>query len=335
MTSRGGRPSATLSLCCLLLTSVVACSSPSFTSTTGDSPAARGTTPVATYKDRGLSFGIRSEEGGPYWRTYRVAENSTFRGVFSLGNLQPAEDFLLTCVLDYRQVPCKFRGESRSSYRIRLRSNESADIAFETPPLAPGFHDFLVLAFARPRHPDLSLEYRIGTAQSNFLAAPRAILLSGDDPWRVPEPEYVTGEEERGGVFDGVFLGRGAEADRPRIWATQEVRPGEVVDYFAHLGNASDRARRFAVMAFMDGTQVPLDGARVWAEYREVKARTRTAVQHRFSSPLSSGMHEFALIAVEDPYRPLEEPLQGPNRELTRFSSIVQSSVRLAIVVRP
>jgi hypothetical protein len=130
----------------------------------GDTPSAPSTPESKTrYAGQGVAIGIQETREGKYWRTYRVPGHSSFRGFFYLLNQQPAEEYLLTCLVDYHQVPCAFNGQQLLLYRMSVEDLGERTLPFATLPLAPGLHDPAVLAFAKPDVHDLSSEYRLST----------------------------------------------------------------------------------------------------------------------------------------------------------------------------
>jgi hypothetical protein len=304
--------------------------------------SARGTPPASSipesktqYEGQGVAYGIQETREGKYWRTYRMPEHSSFRGLFYLLNQRPAEDYLLTCLVDYHQVPCTFDGQQLLLYRVSIEGFGERTLPFATPPLAPGLHDLAVLAFAKPDVHDLSSEYRLSTDFS-YLYTPRAVLLAGDEPWQPPSVEYtITGTRPTSATspLEGLVINREEQELEIRAWFTQEVRSGETLEYFVHLGNDTGPSHTRAVMAFLDYKQVPLDGADQWVAYVSLPTGTRAILPGRLVAPREVGVHELVVVFAYDPFHMLEEPPLGSDRDLTRFSDHVESSIRIAIVV--
>ncbi|MEJ2558048.1 MAG: hypothetical protein P8186_17865 [Anaerolineae bacterium] len=304
--------------------------------------SARGTPPVSStpesktqYQGQGVAYGIQETREGKYWHTYRVPEHSSFRGFFYLLNQRPAEEYLLTCLVDYRQVPCTFDGQQQLLYRVSIEDFGERTLPFETPTLAPGLHDLAILAFAKPTVHDLSREYRLST-DFNYLYAPRAVLLAGDEPWQTPSIEYtITGTRPTNKIspLEGLVINREEQELEIRAWITQEVRSGESTEYFVHLGNDTGPSHTRAVMAFLDYKQIPLAGADQWVAYVSLPTGTRAVLPGRFVAPQEVGVHELVVVFAYDPFHMLEEPPLGSDRDLTQFSAIVESSIRVAIIV--
>lgn len=307
--------------------------------------SARSTLPVPStpdtpesktqYGGQGVAYGIQETREGGYWRTYQVPANSSFRGFFYLLNQRSAEEYLLTCLVDYRQVPCTFDGQQQLLYRISVEDFGERTLPFETPSLVPGLHDLAVLAFAKPDVHDLSGEYRLST-DFNYLYTPRAVLLAGDEPWQTSSIEYIiTGTQptSKTSPLEGLVVNREEQELEIRAWMTQTVRSGETIEYFAHLGNDTGPSRSLAVMSFLDYKQIPLDGAEQWVAYVSLPTGTRAVLPGRFVAPQKVGVHELVVVMAYDPFHMLEDPFQGSDRDLTQFSEIVEPSIRVAIIV--
>lgn len=118
-------------------------------------------------------------------------------------------------------------------------------------------------------------------------------------------------------------------------WLTQHARPGEDIAYFVHLGNDAPQAPdvAFAIMVFLDFQQIPLDGDKQWVAYALLPTGTGTDLPARFAAPAEPGVHELMAVIVYNPYHMLEDPPLGPNRQATEFWDVVESSIRVAIVV--
>lgn len=285
-----------------------------------------------SYGGLGVAHGIQSEPGGRFWRTYQISENSSFKGYLSLLNQQPEENYLLTCLVDYRQVPCVFDGHQQLLYEMNMEDFEERLIAFETPRLETGLHDLMLLAFAKPDVHDVSQQYRLST-DLNYLTAPRAVVLVGDEAWKTPKMTItVTGTQPLDYPLTGIVVNREEQPLEMRAWLTETVQTGELVDFVIHMGNKGP-SHTAAVVAFLDYEQVPLDGANQWVSYVSLPTNTYATLSGQFEAPQEPGVHEFVIVWAHNPFSMLEEPPLGPERNLTQFSTIVEPSIRVAIRV--
>ena len=298
------------------------------------SPTGQG--PSVEYAGKGVAYGIQEAEGEKFWRVYQTPSGLSFRGRFRLLNQLPAQDYLLTCMLDYRQVPCVFGDQQDILHRISLAESEDRYTSFTIPILTPGFHDFALLAIANPDVHDLDPGYRLNT-DFNYLYAARLVLLAGNQPWPTPAIEYaITGTKpvRTTPPLNGLVVNREPPAGAwERAWLTQDAKPEETIEYYVRMGNDSGPSRSYAVFAFLDYTQIPLDGDDQWVAFVALPAGTRASLPARLVAPSEPGVHELMVVWAYDPYQMLEEPFEGSSRHLTEFLDYMESSIRVAITV--
>lgn len=294
--------------------------------------------PATIYQGRGVAFGVRETMESLVWHTYQLSESSEFRGFIHLLNQRPSEDYFLTCLLDYRQVPCRFDGKQKELiYPISMGDSEERHIPFEMPSVTSGFHDAAVIAFSQVDVHDLSESYRISTDFSYFYAY-RLALLTGKEPWQVPPIEFaITGTQPLSPTirFNGLLVNREQEGSAKwnHAWTVQRVKPGEAIEYYIHMGNDTGPAQVNAVMAFMDFKQIPLNDNKQWVTYISLPAGSRATMSGLFIAPKEPGVHEFMIVWANNPYQKLEEPAWGTERHLTPVDTRVEPSIRVAVVV--
>lgn len=294
------------------------------------------TTPSVEYMGRGVTIGIQATSGGPFWRTYGIPSATAFAGRVSLSNQQSPTNYLLTCLLDYRQESCIWDGTPELLYTAELDENEERIIPFTTPTLSTGFHDFAVLAISNAGAEDLGERYRISTDLS-YLYASRAVLLSGDEPWQPPalDEVFLGGERNSSASLEGVIVNQEEYPVELRAWTVYEAIPGETIDYYIHVGNGTDDnpPNTFAILAFLDYRQIPIDGENQWVAFAEMPPGSATTLPAQMIAPEEPGIHELMIVFAYNPYTMLEEPPFGEDRHLTRTPHYVFSSIRTAIVV--
>jgi hypothetical protein len=292
--------------------------------------------PTVAFTGSGVMVGIQAASGGPYWRTYMLPPGEPFHGRYRLLNQQAATNYVLTCLLDYRQQPCIWDRQSELLYEVELDRAEQTIIPFTTPPLTSTFHDFAILAIANAGVEDLSEEYRIRT-DSNYLYAYRSVFLSGAEPWTPPHiDEMLLGTERSSRVsFEGVIVNQDEHPVELRAWTVYEAAPGETIDYYIHIGNGSDDnpPNTFAIMAFLDYGQIPLDGEEQWVAFARMPSGSATTLPAQVTAPEQPGIYELMIVYAYNPYTMLEEPPFGEERSLTRPPAYIFSSIRTAIVV--
>ncbi len=154
--------------------------------------------------------------------------------------------------------------------------------------------------------------------------------------WPPPSIDYPPIEQPTGAPplpNDGVFVDQEERPQALRVWGHADAHPGETVPYFANLGNKGNAAYAFALLAFLDFRQVPLDGRDQWVAYGTVPAHGQGVAPGRLIAPAAPGALEFLLLLVRNPYTALEVPPDGPDRQFVRIPHEVEPSIRTAIVV--
>lgn len=288
--------------------------------------------PPTSYSGQGVAFGIQAAPDTPFWWTYRVPLDAPFHGILQVTNHQPAQSFLLTCLLDYQQVPCSFGGQPVLTKRISLGANELRDIPFATPTLSQGWHDFTLLVIPDPDDQNLDTRYRLGT---DTVYAARTVLLDGGLSWsppRIAYPDISQAAPNRSLPLDGIFIDDEAHPPQLQAWTVQHVTAGVAVPYDVHLGNKSSAAYTFALLALLDYHQVPLSSQGQRAVFGTLAAGGQGLISGLTTAPMAAGVHELMVLWVENPYHALEYPSDGPQRQATRLPVRIESSLRVAIV---
>jgi hypothetical protein len=281
-----------------------------------------------------VATSLYSEEGNR-WQTRRFRPGTSFEGVFSLSHQLPATEYLLTCILNYIQVPCEWNGEEQLLYPIAMQGGGQVQIPFTTPELSDAYHDFAILALSNVFSEDLSDAYRIGT-DLNYLYRSRIVLMSDSaDAFDLPMDWYRGGEQTSEVSFEGTFVDLEPRPNRLEAWRVERAAPGETIDYFIHVGNGSADTphQTYAVMAFLDYVQVPIDGADQWVAFASMPPGTQTTIPARITVPTIPGIHELMIVHAYNPFSMLEIPTEGEEREATEIWDGIYSSIRTAIVV--
>lgn len=285
-----------------------------------------------------IGYGLTSATDSGQWRTYHIEPNTSFVGRFMLDNQRPATDFVLTCLLDYQQVPCQW-GENQIEailFDITLEAAEQRHIQVISPPMHEGAHDFSVLAIENAFSDNLDNSYRIST-DYNYLYGMRVVVIAGESMTfpAVDESHLLPGEQATASVaFDGLIVNRLTDRTQLKAWPVEEVAPGESLSYSIHFANRSQpyAERRFAVMAFLNYEQIPVTDEMLTA-FLDMEMGTELTLPAEVTLPDQSGVHELMIVSTDDPYHMLETPPFGDDRELVFINRNFYSSIRTAIVV--
>ncbi len=226
---------------------------------------------------------------------------------------------------------CSYDGTRALLYRLEMGENEQLDIAIETPRLPRGFHELTVLAFGKTEEHETSDAFRYST-DLNYLYTSRAVLLVDASPQEAPSTEYVYGTPQpyRQSPLNGVVINQQRFPKSIRAWLREQVSAGDVLEYYIHLGNDDGPAQTFAVMAFWDFRQVPVNEKHPLA-FVSLPTGTGITLPASVRVPQTPGLHELMVVIIRSPYHLLEDPT---TRQLTREPTEVEPSIRVAIEVQ-
>ncbi len=287
-----------------------------------------------SYSGAGIAIGIHEFPNSPAWRTYTVASNTSFKAFLRLLNRQKAETYLLTCLIDYEQVPCTYEDKTTVLYKINMSENEDRLIRFETMPLSNGFHDFSILAIARPDQHDLNQKYRLST-DLNYFYPTRAVILVGQPPYQPSTLDFEHGNVRNysESELNGVVINTVADSRIIPGWFVQNVKQNELVNYYIHLGNDNGPTQTYVVMSFLDFQQIPVSTHQK-NRYVLLNPHERIDIPTSIKVPKENGVHELMVIIAHRPFQPLENPDTGPRRELVNGNFDLENSIRVGIVIQ-
>jgi hypothetical protein len=155
------------------------------------------------------------------------------------------------------------------------------------------------------------------------------------DPDSLPLIEYTSGQPRQDGSssLNGIVVNLDPAPLRIKAWLKQEVEPGEALNYYVQVGNDTGPPQTYALMSFLDYVQIPLNDQKK-VEYVSLPPGYRVTVPGKLTAPNERGVHELVILAAYNPYHLLEEPPFGENRERTPVNDWIESSIRVAIIVR-
>ncbi len=235
---------------------------------------------------------------------YITAPGQPFIGAFRLGvvNFPEPVALLLTCLLDFIQVPCE--PDAPKVQRVTLESNQLLSVPIRLAGLTEGLHDLVVVVWqdisgspaddydARLIFYQKAVRVSIAAGGS---AEPRDIRFQP-----MPMPFHVFG-------FGGIAL-----SDRKHPWDPYggfppftyvQAQPGDTLDLYLHVFNAYDFRLDYAISAFLDYEQVPLiyNGSPHVPLYVSAKAQGWYPLRVQVAAPVEVGNHELVILAESFP----------------------------------
>ncbi|MBA3944359.1 MAG: hypothetical protein H0X37_07325 [Herpetosiphonaceae bacterium] len=298
--------------------------------------------PAGISGERGLGY-VRAED-----RTLPVTQrpqNDEFRLVATnnfnpwlilLNNTASPKTFLITTILDYRQVPFTLDGKPSLLQLVEVPAHKEMNIPFSLDSLTPGRHDVQVVGFEDPFNMTLDMNYR-SDIHGNVISRRTAVVV-GDTQTPARTLDVLSNASipnTKGPVnLDVMFLRRSVGHTEPisplrrALVYTDTVLLGQpyplqiVVSRLSEKAPQPDAVR--AVVPFLDYHQITLDGKDVLAV--RLEPSTEAVVNADLMLPKERGVHQFQAIYLDNPYANM---LQD-----TQTSPFVMGSIRAALVVK-
>jgi len=232
-------------------------------------------------------------------------------GYLSVSNqMHDAYDYLVFCLLDYRQVRFTFNNETgQILHKIHLEPYEASFYPFELAEIEDGGHDFEIVVIFRPYENSLNETFRSST-QGGHLGSMRLNLFVGNYS-DLPAVNYTNmsviaccscGPEYP--LYEEPFLTK--EPCLTKLWLTEDVEPGELLNYTINAG-ADEVPVTFAMMALLDYEPIPINvnGSEL-VIFGEFEPGEKVAIPASLSVPEEKGVHELQVLWFPVPYKRLE-----------------------------
>jgi hypothetical protein len=176
-------------------------------------------------------------------------------------------------------------------------ASQEIDFSLEIPNQA-GRYKLWWLVFAFPDSHDLDMNSRIRHSIAGGFASDILVGEAGEFP--LVAYQLVP-------AFSAYLIGSPHINRDPAPktgWFTDTVRSGEIVDYFIHFGQP-ERAANFALIAFLDGLQIPLrhdaPGNVFWGT---IGANSQSTIPASVQIPGTAAIHELETLYIPDPFGP-------------------------------
>ncbi len=243
--------------------------------------------------------------------------------------------FLVTTLLDYKQVEFKLDGESGLLHEVQFSGNGDLYLPYELLIPEPGAHDLIVMAFVNPFNRPIDGVIR-ETPMNCLTAGTRSVIIVDNNykPINSAKPN-ILGTSPPPEIDFGM---RVLFADLPQtpsdlshpsqrqMKMSETSHEGEEFKYELWLSNYNmpDDMVDYALMRFFDYHQIDFKGEDMYIVHFD--GREEAIVEDSVMMPNENGIHEIQIIYVFDPYKSLLR-----NEVLSRF---VFSSSCLGVSVK-
>jgi hypothetical protein len=262
----------------------------------------------------GESFGIglfdspigTKESGMGYSKFLNPGED--FKGhLFVSNQMYEENDFLIFCLLDYKQVPFKFDEEDKQVlHTIHLEPFEERFYSFDLGKIEKGGHDFEIVAIMKPYEHSLNRTFRFSTDFS-YLGSMRKNLFVSD--LNLPVINYTNISaiscSSEYPLNNGILITK--EPCSAKAWLTEEVKPGERLNYTINVAADREYPVSFAIMVLLDYEQVPINvNGSNSVLFGKLDAGEKVSIPASITVPDDEGVHELMVVWFTDPYERLE-----------------------------
>lgn len=249
-----------------------------------------------------------------------------------LNNSSDSEVFLVTVLLDYRQVAFQLDGQEAVLHEVSVPALTELELPMRVESMEPGSHDLQVLAFEDPYNLTMDVDHRQMWGFGQVYGR-RAVLVVGGVAAPARDPDSLaTGMPLQASVIPGapsVSLVRApseAETAHPsqrRLYVDVASR-GCAYPFEILAANETDTAASFGIVAFLDYHQVSLDGQELLAAH--LGPGEEVTLSEELVMPQEPGVHQLQVVWLLDPYHSVVRDEAA--------SPFVYASARVAIDVQ-
>ncbi len=236
-------------------------------------------------------------------------------------DLPKEDDYALTALWDYTQVPITINNLVDDVHMLKAGpfSTQDVDLTMVVPNLE-GRHKVVLLLFRSfgVRRYDERFRYLTDGMLHTFSMD----LNIGTD--REPEVVYQTMPNARAEAprisFGGIVINR--VSDQLIAWLSDSVSSKSALDYQIHLGNDNHPGSPYAVVAFLDGRQIPITSGGDLAFFGHIESNGRVTLPGQVQVPAKGETHELQVLYVLNPFQPeafAASGTSGPSEVYPRF----------------
>jgi len=270
----------------------------------------------------------------PQTEEFRLQSDEPFAPfLILLNNSADPAVFLVTVLLDYRQVAFQLDGQEAVLHEVSVPASTELELPMCVEVGAVGVHDLQAVAFADPYNLTLDVDDR-QLLRFGRVYARRAVVAVGDVtvPARVLEALDM-GTPMQQPMLPGAATVEVVRASEPvsdtvhpyerRLYVDGAFR-GQTYPFEAWVANETEGAGSFAMVAFFDYHQISLNGQELLAVYLEPGEEATLSAE--LVVPQEPGVHQLQIVWLLDPYRSvLRDEVASP---------FVYASARVAIDVQ-
>ncbi|PEB50488.1 hypothetical protein COO03_21955 [Bacillus sp. AFS098217] len=236
---------------------------------------------------------------------FEVGENSNFTSTIAISNLSDEKkEFMLVPIIDYKQQHIQLGGEKSNKLKFSIQPKGIIFIPFSIVNMEEGIHDVIFLVMKDSNRKDLDMDSRKATELTHILPI-RTTAIVGDVKKKKLEYTKLS-EMESNAPFEGSIV---TKTKKLEPWIIEE-NLNKDVNYYINVGNQQDLKQDFAVMAFLNGEQIPINDDKN-VIMGTLPANTMSRIKGKLNKQdVSNGVSNFTTIYVPKPYQGFESELE-------------------------
>lgn len=257
---------------------------------------------------------------------YNIKPGEYFSGTYSIRNDANKKDFIIIAYFDYQPVNFNL-GNSRPDIKqlISLKSKEEKHFKFSVGPVKKGFHDFTMLAFADPFNHSTG-DWRLYSDMTVYYPQ-LANLISGKVLANNIRLNVITDQIKGELEFTGA-LNKKNKSNKFEVWKKEIVKPGQKVDYFLHVGNETNKKKKFILTTLLNYKMIKVLNGKPEQLVIELEPKTRAMIPVNFIAPKKKGTYELLTLKSNGPF------ILHSKKNLKNTDDRIISSPRTAIIVK-
>lgn len=254
-------------------------------------------------------------------------------GTITLGNHNATpNNFAITALVNYEQTPSTIGTDTETIHLVTVNAFSDKNFDFMVQlPNQEGRYKLWWVVFVFPDKHDLDRQSRISLSKVNSFASD--ILVGADANFPSPIYQKLASTSSVSTGFSGGPEINRSSSDPQAGWFTDTVKVDTRLSYFVHLGHSNRPITNYALVAFLDGYQIPVQrhapDAVFWGI---IEADSFLAVPATVQTPRVTGIHELEVLYIPEPYG-VEgtEAIQGMIPRSSVWGSI-QNSMRVGLI---
>ena len=208
-----------------------------------------------------------------------------------------AKTFSVVALLDYQQMPFSLDGRRDWSHSLSVASGKEKSFQIETDPLPDGGHTLLVQFIFE--------EFDGFATTGSFSCYPNyanhgvKFLIVGNDSSAPHISSFETGVETNQRILDsGLYIHDESIIDEGlKLWSAEEVKTGEEIDFFVHLGSNFEAGEIVALIPLINSQQP--DNAPSY--FLKVPSESQRIYPMTVKAPIDEGAYELLVLYAVNP----------------------------------